>query len=151
MATYLVLSAKSGPEKDPEAVFVRDDFSLLAAVFPVIWLLWHRVWLWAIVVLAVFLVSGASTGLLMAETLLGCSLLVVSLFVGFEGHRLHANRLERSGFSVQTVLNAPDLETAEALYFGDAPMVFSRASKKAPTIAAKARPGLGIFDSYGGV
>ena len=149
MATYIVLSAKTGPDKDAEAIFVRDGFSFLAAVFPLFWFMWHRMWLWALFVFAVLIAGGAGASSPVAGTLGGCVVLAISLLSGFEGRHLHVAHLSKSGFSVKSVLEAPDLETAEIAYFQDAPMVFSRANAK--PVASKQAQGVGIFDSYGGI
>lgn len=151
MATYIVLSAKSGPEKDPDAIFVPDSFSFLAAVFPLFWLIWHRMWLWAFCVFLGLIGASASADLPSTEILSGCAMLAISLFFGFEGRQLYIASLIRRGFSVKSVLVAPDLGTAEISYFGGATMVFSRGSPKPNPTVGKNLQGVGIFDSYGGI
>ena len=153
MATYLVLSAKSGPDKDPDAIFVRDGFSLTAAVFPLLWLLWHRMWVWALFLVLVLIGTSFGAGSSIGDLLAACFMFASGLYFGFEGRQLYVASLIKRGFSVRSVLDAPDLETAETAYFHGAAMVFSRSNtdtKTEPT-ASKNMQGVGIFDSYGGI
>lgn len=151
MATYVVLSAKSGPDKDPDAIFVRDGFSIMAAIFPFFWLLWHRMWVWAAGVLFAIVLAGALTDSQIAEVLAGCVTLAISLFIGLEGRHLYIRKLNKRGYFVASVFDAPDLGMAEALYFQGAPMVFARVNPNTKPVASNNMQGVGIFDSYGGI
>lgn len=59
MTVYTVLEPPpSGDDlRDAERVaFVRDGFSWLALLFPLLWLLWHRMWLVLVLWIAVVVV-----------------------------------------------------------------------------------------------
>jgi len=153
MATYMVLSSKSGPDKDPDAIFVRDGFSIMAAIFPLFWLLWHRIWVWALFLVLVLIGTSIGAASPVGDKLASFVLVACSLFFGFEGRQLYVASLIKRGFSVRSVLEVPDLETAEISYFQNAAMVFSRPNtdKKPKPTASKNLQGVGIFDSYGGI
>ena len=54
MALYSVYVRKNADPLGPEKVrLIRSGFSWLAFIFPVVWLLFHRVWRWFLVILAV--------------------------------------------------------------------------------------------------
>ena len=151
MATYVVLSAKSGPDKDPDAIFVRDGFSLAAAIFPLLWLLWHRMWAWAILLLVVVVGTGLAADFPSTEILAGGVMFGISLLTGFEGRHWYVQSLIRRGYSVRSILEATSLETAEAAYFDSAPMVFKRLHANAKPAVSNNMQGVGLFDSYGGI
>ena len=68
MARYLVLNDSSVPRGDGVA-FVRDGFHTFAFFVPLIWLLWHRLWLQAALVFAVMGLAAWGVSVLMPEAL----------------------------------------------------------------------------------
>ena len=55
--------AGSGRAGAADATFIRDGFSWLAFLLPPLWLLWHRLWIAAVLALiALVLAAGARTG-----------------------------------------------------------------------------------------
>jgi len=100
------------------ARFVRDGFSWGGFLFPVLWLLWHRVWRWALAVMAfdvaLLLLShrlGVSSATLAAAGLLEM------LFVGLEARHWFCLALERRGFELSDVVQADTREDAEYRFF----------------------------------
>src|SRR5690606_16622628 len=85
MASYIVLEpAEAGTEKAEAAVLIRDGFSVLALILPLIWFLWHRMWLEAVAFLAIGLAVGG-LGALIDSTYLSTALsLLLALLVGLE-------------------------------------------------------------------
>lgn len=156
MKSYVVLTPPEGGRFDEKAIFVRDGFSLLALLMPVIWFLWHRMWWWALGYLTVSILLGwaiertewSGTGIAAA--------LLLSLFAGLEGRIMRVRTLERRGWTVREMIAAPDRDAAESLYFATAEDV---RSKTAPTAASgrgfaaphrpalsSGGPALGLFD-----
>lgn len=123
MAIYVVMEPPSrGGRKD--GVLVRDGFHLLAFLVPVIWLLWHRLWIEALAALVVALALarlGSMAGYGPASGLLS---LLVAIYVGLEGAALRVAALRRRGWREWGAVEAGNAREAEIRYlaeaFGDA-------------------------------
>jgi hypothetical protein len=98
--------------------FVRDGFHFWAAVFSVIWLIWHRLWLallgWVILSLAVNIALaklGVGSGtILMVDV-------VLALLFGFEAASLERWTLSRRKWRQLDIVVADDEEAAERRFF----------------------------------
>lgn len=130
MASFIAVEApESGPgAPDEKMEFVRDGFSLWAFLFPFIWLLWHRLWIEAVVVIA----AGAVTGLVGSVPgyeFLGSALaFLISLYVGLEGNNMRIAGLRRRGWIQTSVLEASSSADAALKYFAEAPRASSPVS-----------------------
>ena len=149
MASYVVMEpARKG---GGEARFIRDGFALLGLLFPFFWLLWHRLWIEAVVVLAVLLCIGAA-GEMSGWTLTAMLFsFLVSLYVGLEGAALRQWALRRRGWRDSAVIDATDEDEAMTRYFADDEHVAdyvqahgAPATRVAPPPAAGA-PALGLL------
>ena len=121
MASYVVMEP---PAREDDAVLVRDGFHLLAFLAPFLWFLFHRLWIEALVVLALALalgVAGSLTGISAAPALS----LLVSVYVGLEGAALRVAALRRRGWREWGVVEADNPADAEVRYlaeeYADAP------------------------------
>jgi len=99
-------------------VFVRDGFHLWAAVFGVLWLAWHRLWLaligWLIVVAtvdAILLGAGIGRGTVMFADLL------LALLLGFEASSLERWTLSRRSWRQLDIVVGDDRDSAERRFF----------------------------------
>jgi len=118
VAIFVVMEppAATGAEAAEGAVLVRDGFAVLAFLMPPLWLFWHRLWIEAILALAVS-IALATLGEQAGLGLLGASLsLLVSLYVGLEGQALRIAKLRRNGWSEWGVLEAGNAAEAELRY-----------------------------------
>lgn len=152
MVSYMVLTPP-GPRPDPMAIrFVRDGFSLAALVVPLFWMLYHRMWLFAgllvvaeIAVALVIQTTGA-TGAGMVVTL------AINLLIALESGQIRAMHLISKGWSGSDVVAADRLGTAEQIYFSNQPDQAkpspSAASASASPVHGATEPALGLFD-YG--
>lgn len=118
MASYVVMLPPGGnPEQRLEqAVFLRDGFSWLGLVVPPLWLLWHRLWLEAVLAflaMALFSGLGEAVSLPAVGGLLG---LLVSLYVGLEGQAMRVAALRRRGWLDWGVVEADRADTADLRY-----------------------------------
>ncbi len=96
---------------------IKPGFSWLAFLFPVIWLLFNRVWRWFLVILAIEIalaVGIAQFGLPDWSLLLAG--LVVMLFVGISGRDWLGAALERRGFKMMANVGGEDEDEAYAAY-----------------------------------
>jgi Protein of unknown function (DUF2628) len=118
-SVYLPASNTETAEARAEkARFIRDGFSWGAFLFPVLWLLWHRVWRWALFFLAVdiaLLVIGQRGGL--PSTSLGLLGVLEMGFAGFEARHWFMRALERQGYVLDEVIEAPSRDEAEFIFF----------------------------------
>lgn len=115
MARYVILRHEDAapPGGRPAVLTIRDGFSLLAFLFSLFWLLWHRLWIAALAVLAASVVLA----LLTRDpqwALLGLPLnLLLGAFVGLEGQgwRIGAARLR--GYRLADIVDADTRDEAE--------------------------------------
>lgn len=156
MSSYIVLTPPGGPEPDHRSTrFVADRMVWTAFVFPGFWLLFNRCWLWGILVLiaqfsASWLVEhpGFFWAGMAAE-------LALAILIGLEGRQILIRTLMRRGWTLEAVVAARDLSTAEEIYFSG-PAGEVRQTKTPSTdwarLSAEASPSpssgpaLGIFD-----
>ncbi|OAE36966.1 DUF2628 domain-containing protein [Agrobacterium tumefaciens] len=118
MTSYLVLEAPNGPDRDHKTTrFIADRFVWLAFFAPWLWLAINRLWLaTAIVVIAFFAAGQISTfaGFEPAGILFG---LATGLITALEGRDFLVRHLIRKGWTLTSVVSAPDLSSAEDIYF----------------------------------
>jgi hypothetical protein len=98
--------------------FVRDGFHFWAAVFGVVWLAWHRLWLaligW-IVLMTVIDVAMVWFGVAVGTVFLVDALL--ALLLGFEAASLRRWTLSRRKWRQLDIVVADDEEAAERRFF----------------------------------
>lgn len=119
MASFLILAPQSqnGQRDDDKTIFIRDGFSVLALVLPFIWLLIHRLWFEAtlvLVVTGVISVVGNYTG---HDDMAAFVTALLSLLVGFEANNWRAAALERRGFEQVAIVDADNAADAETIWF----------------------------------
>lgn len=118
MAAYIVLSP-NGRFHDPDCRFVRDGFSWLAAIFPVIHAIVHGLFVDTLVLL---LVRAFGFAFLAAHETFGVGFILLvasSLIYGFEAKRRLADTLARRGWKTERVITASSLADAEAIHYGE--------------------------------
>lgn len=155
MAIYVVMEsgrADADAEGMPVAVYVRDGFSLFAFLIPVFWLLWRRLWIEAVLALAVTLSLG-SFGAFAGQSPLAVTLLslLIGAYVALEGPALRIAALRRRGWREWGVVKADSREDAETRYLYEAsgePAAVPRAGNAA--LRTGARPAMGLLDYPGG-
>lgn len=120
MRTYTVHLPPGATPGDPlafeRALLVRDGFNWAAFFFTVLWMLWHRLWLAALLTALVFV--GLSWGLAELGLGEGTSSLVailLSILIGLESSTFRRWTYARRGMPVADVVAALDHEQADAL------------------------------------
>ncbi|PSM19314.1 MULTISPECIES: DUF2628 domain-containing protein [Nitratireductor] len=152
MASFVVLEPP-GERPADDMIFVRDGFAWLGLLLPFFWLLWHRLWIEALLFLA------ASIGLAMLVEFAGLGVvapflsLILALYVGIEGATLRVWAATRRGWREWGVVEADTGEDAEARYVaerGETPVADRIAPRAAAPGAARTsasgEPALGLFD-----
>jgi hypothetical protein len=110
MSSFVVMEAPQGRD---DAVYIRDGFHFIAFLVPPLWLLWHRLWIEALVAFASMALLGALgsvSGFGEAAPLLS---LLVSIYVGLEAPALHVAALRRRSWSEWGVVDAANRDEAE--------------------------------------
>lgn len=121
MASYVVMEPPAAAGRaggEDRAVLVRDGFHVLAFLLPAVWLLFHRLWIEALFVVAVSMALsgiGSVAGLGSAAPAL-----LVSLYVGLEGSALKLAALRRRGWREWGVVEADNAADAEIRYLSEA-------------------------------
>jgi hypothetical protein len=119
MAVYTVLEPPpSGDEaRDAERVaFVRDGFSWLALLFPLLWLLWHRMWLVLVLWIAVVVLAEWGASFLGGPVPLVAAA-AIAVVMGFEANNLRRWTLERRGWRFAGVVAGADRSECERRFF----------------------------------
>lgn len=161
MASYLILTPAGGPDRDHRSTrFIRDGFSGAAFLFPVIWLLVHRLWLAGI---AAFLLQGIGVALMQKPGLLAAGIAMqfgVCLLAGLEARNLQAKSLLSRDWQLDAIVTADSVDIAETIYFSNdaAPQIvaervsvdWASASAAATRRQGRNGPALGLLDIEGG-
>jgi hypothetical protein len=152
MASFLVLAPRSqnGRRDDDSTVFIRDGFAVLAFILPVPWLLVHRLWFEAALVLGLTIaisVVGDFTG---HDDMAAFVTAVLSLLVGFEANNWRAAAVERRGYEQIAVVDARNADDAETTWFlgpnfapGVTPSTPASLRSDTPSLPAAHKPALG--------
>lgn len=145
MAVYVVMEPP-GRGHDADAIFVRDGFAWLGFLVPPLWLLWHQLWIEAVlafVAIGFLSALGETFGFVLAGSLL---IFLVMLYVGLEGQALRIAALARRGWRQWGVVVADDLDDADARYAVEAGATAQESSRE-PRLQpepALARPGQSV-------
>jgi hypothetical protein len=93
------------PARDTDGlVFVKDGFSIWAAVFPLLWFLANRMWLPLLGYLALSIgVSFLAQGLGLSDGAVFPIALALGLLIGFEANTLRRWSLSRKGYSIVAI------------------------------------------------
>ena len=156
MASFVVMEppARSG---DRPPAYVRDGFHWLAFLFTPIWLLVHRLWVEALVAIAVMAALsalGMAPGFEFAASIMS---LLVALYIGLDAADLRVEALRRRGWRQWGVVDAENRGDAEvrhlqADFAGEhvpAPPPPS-ATLMPPQPSRTSGPALGLFSYPGG-
>ena len=100
-------------ESAEQLLFVKDGFSWLAALLPVVWLLWKRMWLELIVFMALAGLIVWVFTTLGAPDLGNGILLAVQVLFGFEAGNLYSASLERRGWPLVGTVSGSSREDCE--------------------------------------
>lgn len=123
MTVYSVYEPPGNDETDVVAradkiAFVKDGFSWLAFLVPVLWLIFQRMWLELIAFLVVIaLVSWAFGTAPEARALAGWVTLSLTLLFAFEANDLRGWALKRRGYRFAGVASGIDRYEAERSFF----------------------------------
>ncbi len=148
MASYMVL-IEDGGRNDPDRVrVVKDGFSVFAFLLPLVYLLWHRMWLYAFLLVLFEVALGFWLDFTGQEAAGGVIQFGLSLLLALESGTLRMKNLLSRGYVLDGILSADNLGDAEDIYFSNKGQ--SPAAPPAPATAQRSAGGaglaLGLFD-----
>lgn len=107
------------PGQSPaHAVFVPEGFSFWAFLFQPFWALYHRLWLVAVLMVAVSAgLEFAAAGLGLSDGQTSVLQLLLAVLIGAEARDLWRWTLKRRGYEIRAALAGEDEDEAELRYF----------------------------------
>lgn len=113
-----VVPALDADKRAEELIFVREGFSWWAFLLPVVWLLYHRLWLSFLVVLILtFIINAGTSALGVSQIFATLAFLFLSLVVAFEGHNLKRWHLDMADYRFVGAVSGSDLYECERKFF----------------------------------
>jgi hypothetical protein len=98
--------------------FVREGFSWAALLVPLVWLLYHRMWIEFVVLILVYVgLQLAFGGNAQGQALTAWAGLAISVLFAFEANDLRTASLERRGYRLAGVVSGRDRVDAERAFF----------------------------------
>jgi hypothetical protein len=116
MASYVVMEPASD-RRGEAALFIRDAFAPLAVIAPVLWLLWHRLWFEAAMLLLASLFLAGVSAWAGAPQLIGIASILIGLYVALEGSALKIAAARRRGCEEAAIVDARSAGEAEERYY----------------------------------
>jgi hypothetical protein len=151
MASYVVMKPPGVQDKPESIRFIRDGFSWAALVFPLPWMLIHRMWIYSLIFVLVsavlaMVINGFGDG--MAGT---GALFALNLLVALESGEIRRHHLSSKGWVQDGVVVASSLDEAEEFYFSfrEAPVIH-KAFQGAGPMQAATMPAFGLFEQAKG-
>ena len=145
MQIYSIFEPVRGPARldDPRSVvFLKQGFCWSALFVPLLWMLYHRLWLlsggYALLSAAVALLGQYAGANDASAGIIG---LGFGLLVAWEANELRRHALERAGFHEVAIVADKNLPLAEARYFADRAASLPVAQDQAAVAPARV-PGL---------
>ena len=105
-------------ERADRLAFVKEGFSWLALLVPILWLLYYRMWIEFILLVLVYVGLQLAFGTdPQVQTLAGWASLAIGILFAFEASDLRIHSLERRGYRFAGVASGRDRTEAERSFF----------------------------------
>ena len=117
MRYYTVHAPDDDYDAPEDYLFIKDGFSWPALFVPILWILWHRLWL-TLVWYIVFVLVVAWTGRLIGESAAVWVALLGGVLLALEANNIRRLSLEGRGWGEIGSSFGRDMEEAEARFFG---------------------------------
>jgi hypothetical protein len=103
---------------DEDVVLVKDGFSWPAFFFTLIWALWHRLWVFALIIAASAVAIGFASDLLDLDPVTDAAIgFAWSMLIGFEANDARRRALARRDYDLEDIVLAINLAQAEHRFF----------------------------------
>jgi hypothetical protein len=139
MRFYSVHAPPGEPDLKERFRFVKDGFSWPALFLPVLWMLWHRLWL-ALVWYVVFVLVVAWAGRLGSDDLAFYLAVVGTFFLALQANDFRRAALDRRGWEEVGSSFGKDITEAEARFFADRPAEVNPLDRRAAMLRAAYTP-----------
>jgi hypothetical protein len=116
MRAYTVHAPADDPVTPEKFAFVKDGFSWPAFFAPVLWILWHRLWL-TLIAYVIFVLIVAWTGRLLGEDAAFIVAILGSLLFAIEANNIRRMSLANRGWSDLGASSGQNLDEAELRFF----------------------------------
>ena len=125
-----------------QVVFVKEGFAWFALVFPILWLLYQRMW----VVLGIFIGASIAVSMLMlalgaSEQAAAWSSFALGALLALQANDLRRWTLESSDYLLMATVTGRNLDECEMKYFQQ--MVAQAPAQQLPANSDAAQPGAG--------
>lgn len=118
MAVYTVHVKPGLPPEGRGVVFVREGFSSSAALFTVLWALYHRLWWWALALVGLAAALGAGANWLAFNDVARTAVqLGFVLLVGLHANDWRRAGLAARGYVLEDIVVGKGLAAAERRFF----------------------------------
>ena len=105
-------------ERADRLAFVKEGFAWPAFFVPLLWLIYHRMWIEFVVLLLVYIALQLAFGTdTQGQTLAACASLAIGILFAFEANDLRTASLERRGYRFAGVASGRDRIDAERSFF----------------------------------
>lgn len=98
---------------DNTPVLIKEGFAWGACIFGVLWALWHKLWIEAAALLALFLALGVISDFVdLTDPVETAIMLAIAVLIGFGGNDWRRESFRRRGYRDAGVVSGPDQENA---------------------------------------
>jgi hypothetical protein len=105
-------------ERADKLAFVKEGFSWIALLVPLLWLLYYRMWIEFIVLLLIYVALQVAFGTdTQGQAMAAWASLAIGVLFAFEANDLRAASLERRGYRLAGVASGRDRTDAERSFF----------------------------------
>ncbi len=130
MRLYTVHLRRHGPDADSDLVLIKEGFCWPAFFLGPLWVLWHRLWLAALVLLVAGVALSGTALLLRLDGLSqGAVSVGFAVIVGFVANDLRRRRLARRHFTLAAVVSGAGREAAEWRFLDGEPALAAELSR----------------------
>jgi hypothetical protein len=116
MRAYTVHAPPGEPAAPEKFAFVKDGISWPALFVPILWILWHRLWL-ALIGYIIFVLAIAWTELLVGEDAAAVLAILGAILFALEANNIRRLALDRRGWRDVGSTFGQNLDEAEMRYF----------------------------------
>jgi Protein of unknown function (DUF2628) len=139
MRYYSVHAPPDGFDSPERFLFIKDGFSWPALFVPVLWVLWHRLWL-ALVWYVVFVLVVAWTGRLLNDDVATVVAILGSILFALEANNIRRMALESRDWDEVGASFGKNIDEAEARFFATGPGQDNPLDRRAAMIRAAYTP-----------
>jgi hypothetical protein len=137
MRYYTVHASDDEYDTPEDYLFVKDGFSWPALFVPILWILWHRLWL-VLVWYVVFVLVVMWAGRLLNDDIGSAVAILGSLLFAFEANNMRRHALEARGWQEVGSSFGKDITEAEARFFAGSPVSASLPAADKKAVIARA-------------